>query len=130
MYRIFQFISKLFWFSILALLSIFIAIFVGSNTQIISLSFWPIPGQITIVIWLAVLFAFGMGLICGAFIIWLNSILSYGTTQQKLNRKIVNSGNHEKQETDHYLIFDHSDMRNSPDSQKVKQNSNTYTPGP
>ena len=130
MYSIFQFISKLFWFIIFLLLSMLIAIFVGSNTQIIYLSFWPIPGQITIVIWLAILIAFGLGLICGALIIWFNSILSYRTVRQRIKRNIVNSGKKKNQETEHYLMFDHLDNRSHSEREKVKQNLSRSTQSP
>lgn len=103
------------------LLSIIIAIFVGSNTQLITLSFWPIPGQITIIIWLAVLLAFTTGLVIGALIIWLNSILYYRAQNQKLKKKLKNSHHKEKKETDSYLEFDQTDRGSYSDNLKVKQ---------
>ena len=121
MFSISHFLSKLFWFMLFVLLSIIIAIFVGSNTQLITLSFWPIPGQITIIIWLAVLLAFTTGLVIGALIIWLNSILYYRAQNQKLKKKLKNSHHKEKKETDCYLEFDQTDRGSYSDNLKVKQ---------
>lgn len=121
MFSISHFLSKLFWFMLFVLLSIIIAIFVGSNTQLITLSFWPIPGQITIIIWLAVLLAFTTGLVIGALIIWLNSILYYRAQNQKLKKKLKNSHHKEKKETDSYLEFDQTDRGSYSDNLKVKQ---------
>ena len=121
MFSISHFLSKLFWFMLFVLLSIIIAIFVGSNTQLITLSFWPIPGQITIIIWLAVLLAFTTGLVIGALIIWLNSILYYRAQNQKLKKKLKNSHHKEKKETDSYLEFDQKDRGSYSDNLKVKQ---------
>ena len=121
MFSISHFLSKLFWFMLFVLLSIIIAIFVGSNTQLITLSFWPIPGQITIIIWLAVLLAFTTGLVIGALIIWLNSILYYRAQNQKLKKKLKNSHHKEKKETDSYLEFDQTDRGSYSDNLNVKQ---------
>ena len=121
MFSISHFLSKLFWFMLFVLLSIIIAIFVGSNTQSITLSFWPIPGQITIIIWLAVLLAFTTGLVIGALIIWLNSILYYRAQNQKLKKKLKNSHHKEKKETDSYLEFDQTDRGSYSDNLNVKQ---------
>ena len=121
MFSISHFLSKLFWFMLFVLLSIIIAIFVGSNTQLITLSFWPSPGQITIIIWLAVLLAFTTGLVIGALIIWLNSILYYRAQNQKLKKKLKNSHHKEKKETDSYLEFDQTDRGSYSDNLKVKQ---------
>ena len=77
-----HFISKLFWLVILILFSLFIAAIVGSNTQLITLQLWPIPGQLSLALWLPILLAFGIGLLFGALLIWLKSIASYRAARQ------------------------------------------------
>lgn len=129
MFSIFQLISKLFWLILFVLLSFFVAIFVGSNSQSITLSFWPIPGKITIVVWLAIILAFSAGLVIGALIIWLNSILYIRATKQKLKQNQINSVNKVKSENERYLIFDQSDVRQHSDNKKTKHSLTTYTTG-
>ena len=109
MINLFQFISKLFWLILFVVFGIFIAIFVGSNTQTITLYFWPIPEQIRIVIWLAILLAFCSGLVLGAFVIWLNSIFFQRNTRQKIKQGQINTYNRGKNETEQYLVFEKSD---------------------
>ena len=109
MVNFFHFISKLFWLILFVLFGIFIAIFVGSNTQTITLYFWPIPEQIRIVIWLAILLAFCSGLVLGAFFIWLNSILFRRNNGQKIKQKQINAYDREKNETEQYLVFEQSE---------------------
>ena len=130
MFNVFQLISKLFWLISFVLLSVFVAIFVGSNVQPITLSFWPIPGQITIVVWLAIISAFSAGLVIGALIIWLNSILYIRATKQKLRRNQINSDNKGKSENERYLIFDQTNVRQHSDNKKTKHSLSTYTTGP
>ena len=77
-----HFISKLFWLVILILFSLFIAAIVGSNTQLITLQLWPIPGQLSLALWLPILLAFGIGLLFGALLIWLKSITSRRAARQ------------------------------------------------
>ena len=130
MFNVIQLISKLFWLILFVLLSVFVAIFVGSNTQTITLSFWPIPGQITIIVWLAIISAFNAGLVIGALIIWLNSILYIRATKQKLRRNQVNSNNKSKSKNERYLIFDQSDVQQHSNNKKTKHSLSTYTAGP
>ena len=106
MYGIFNFISKLFWFFIIICFSLFIASLVMSNTQIITLSFWPIPGEIRIVVWLVILMPFGVGLIIGSLLIWLNSISSYRAARQIQKQKKVNAALNAKTEEDSHLLFE------------------------
>ena len=130
MFNIFQLISKLFWLILFVLLSVFVAIFVGSNKQPVTLSFWPMPGQITITVWLAIISAFSAGLVIGALIIWINSILYVRATKQKFRQNQINSDNNGKSENERYLIFDQSDVQQHSDSKKNKHSLSTYTIGP
>ena len=97
-----HFISKLFWLVIVILFSLFIAAIVGSNTQLITLQLWPIPGQLSLALWLPILLAFGTGLLFGALLIWLKSIASYRAARQM--RKKPNAPPEIKD--DNHLLFD------------------------
>ncbi|MEK9640506.1 MAG: LapA family protein [Alphaproteobacteria bacterium] len=97
-----HFISKLFWLVVLILFSFFIAAIVGSNTQLITLQLWPIPGQLSVALWLPILLAFGIGLLFGALLIWLKSIVSSRATRQM--RKKPNATPEMKD--DNHLLFD------------------------
>ena len=130
MFSAFQLILKLFWLVLFFLLSVFVAIFVGSNTQLITLAFWPVPGQVTIVVWLAVILAFSVGLVIGALIIWVNSILYIRATRQKFKQSQINSDNKNKSENESYLVFDRSDVGQHSDNKKTKHSLSTYTTGP
>ncbi len=90
---IFHFISKLFWLVILILFSFFIAAIVGSNTQLITLQLWPIPGQLSVALWLPILLAFGIGLLFGALLIWLKSITSYRASKTNAKKTQCNARN-------------------------------------
>ncbi len=130
MFSAFQLILKLFWLVLSLLLGVFVAIFVGSNTQLITLSFWPVPGQVTIVVWLVVILAFSVGLVIGALIIWVNSILYIRATRQKFRQSQINSDNKNKSENESYLVFDRSDVGQLSDNKKIKHSLSTYTTGP
>ena len=90
MSKIIYFFSKLFWFIFLFLFVILLAILVGSNSQSVTIYFWPMSGKLTIVIWLAILLSFGAGLIAGALIIWLNSFSPYRASM-KLKKQVQSS---------------------------------------
>ena len=117
MSKLIYFISKLFWFIFLTLFVVLIAIFVGSNPQSVSLNFWPITKQLTIVIWLAILLSFGTGLITGALIIWLNSFSSYRASIKMKKQIQINASNSAKIENDKYLEFKNS-IKQSPENNK------------
>ena len=111
------FISKLFWLVILILFSLFIAAIVGSNTQLITLQLWPIPGQLSLALWLPILLAFGIGLLFGALLIWLKSIASYRAARQM--RKKPNATPEMKD--DNHLLFDQTSTSLALNSEHGKQ---------
>jgi uncharacterized membrane protein YciS (DUF1049 family) len=112
-----HFISKLFWLVILILFSFFIAAIVGSNTQLITLQLWPIPGQLSVALWLPILLAFGIGLLFGALLIWLKSITSYRAARQM--RKKSNAPTEMKD--DNHLLFDQTTIGLALNSERDKQ---------
>ena len=79
---------------------------VGSNTQLTTLQLWPIPGQLTIVLWLPILLAFGAGLIIGALLIWLKSITYYRAARKLRKQKETNELSRKIIEDDSHLLFD------------------------
>ena len=119
MSKIIYFFSKLFWLIFLLLFVIFLAILVGSNSQSVTLYFWPISGKLTIVIWLAILLSFGAGLIAGALIIWLNSF-SYYRASMKLKKQVqISTSDNTKTENDQYLEFKNSTKQPSDDNKQI-----------
>ena len=130
MHGIVNFITKLFWLIILIIFSLIIASLVGSNTQMITLSFWPIPGQITIVFWLAILLAFSAGLIFGSLLIWLNSLSSYRLARQIKKQKKINATLKAKPGEDNHLLFDQQANNLTLNGEKGKQSVGEFTQGP
>ena len=129
MSKIIYFFSKLFWFIFLLLFVILLAILVGSNSQSVTLYFWPISGNLTIVIWLAILLSFGAGLIAGALIIWLNSFSSYRTSMKLKKQVQISTSANTKIENDQYLEFKKSTKRTSDDNQQINSPFNGFTQG-
>ena len=129
MSKIIYFFSKLFWFIFLLLFVILLAILVGSNSQSVTLYFWPISGKLTIVIWLAILLSFGAGLIAGALIIWLNSFSSYRTSMKLKKQVQISTSANTKIENDQYLEFKKSTKRTSDDNQQINSPFNGFTQG-
>ena len=126
MFGIPLFISKLFWLMVFMIFSLLIAALVGSNTQLTTFELWPIPGQITIALWLPILLAFGAGLIIGALLIWLKSITAYRAARQlrkqketALSRKII--------EDDSHLLFDQKATNPPLNDEKGYQTPSTLT---
>ena len=117
MSKIIYFFSKLFWFIFLLLFVILLAILVGSNSQSVTLYFWPISGKLTIVIWLAILLSFGAGLIAGALIIWLNSFSSYRALMKLKKQDQISTSDNTRIENDQYLEFKNS-TKQPPDGNK------------
>ena len=108
---------------------ILLAILVGSNSQSVTLYFWPISGTLTIVIWLAILLSFGAGLIAGALIIWLNSFSSYRASM-KLKKQVQSStSDNTKIENDQYLEFKNSTKQPSDDNKQINSPFNGFTQG-
>ena len=129
MSKIIYFFSKLFWLIFLLLFVILLAILVGSNSQSVTLYFWPISGNLTIVIWLAILLSFGAGLIAGALIIWLNSFSSYRASM-KLKKQVQSStSDNTKIENDQYLEFKNSTKQPSDDNKQINSPLNGFTQG-
>ena len=129
MSKIIYFFSKLFWFIFLLLFIILLAIFVGSNSQSVTLYFWPISGKLTIAIWLAILLSFGAGLITGALIIWLNSFSSYRASTKLKKQVQISTGDNTKTENDQYLEFKNSTKQLSDDNKKINSPFNGFTQG-
>ncbi len=129
MSKIIYFFSKLFWFIFLLLFVILLAILVGSNSQSVTLYFWPISGNLTIVIWLAILLSFGAGLIAGALIIWLNSFSPYRASM-KLKKQVQSStSDNTKIENDQYLEFKNSTKQSSDDNKRINSPFNGFNQG-
>ena len=112
-----HFISKLFWLVIVILFSLFVATIVSSNTQLITLQLWPIPGQLSLALWLPILLAFGTGLLFGGLLIWLKSITSYRAARQM--RKKPNAPSEMKD--DNHLLFDQTTIGLALNSERDKQ---------
>ena len=129
MSKIIYFFSKLFWFIFLLLFVILLAILVGSNSQSVTLYFWPISGNLTIVIWLAILLSFGAGLIAGALIIWLNSFSSYRTSMKLKKQVQISTSANTKIENDQYLEFKKSTKQPSDDNKQINSPFNGFTQG-
>ena len=111
------------------LFSLLIATIVGSNTQMITLKLWPIPGQLTIVLWLPILLAFGSGLIIGALLIWLRSIASYQAARQLRKQKKANSLTRATVEEDSHLLFDQIATNQPLNKEKGKHTLSVFTQG-
>ena len=129
MSKIIYFFSKLFWFICLLLFVILLAILVGSNSQSVTLYFWPISGELTIVIWLAILLSFGTGLIVGALIIWLNSFSHYRASMKLKKQVQINTSDNAKIENDQYLEFKTSTKQPSDDKKQINNPFNGFTQG-
>ena len=129
MSKIIYFFSKLFWFIFLLLFVILLAILVGSNSQSVTLYFWPISGKLTIVIWLAILLSFGAGLIAGALIIWLNSFSSYRASMKLKKQGQISASNNTKIENAQYLEFKNSTKQPSDDNKQINSPFNGFTQG-
>ena len=129
MSKIIYFFSKLFWLIFLLLFVILLAILVGSNSQSVTLYFWPISGNLTIVIWLAILLSFGAGLIAGALIIWLNSFSSYRASMKLKKQVQISTSDNTKTENDQYLEFKNSTKQPSDDNKQINNPLNGFTQG-
>ena len=129
MFGIPPFISKLFWLIVFMIFSLLIAGLVGSNTQLTTLQLWPIPGQLTIVLWLPILLAFGAGLIIGALLIWLKSIASYHAARQLRKQKETNALSKIIIEDDSHLLFDQKATNPPFNHEKGKQTPIKFTKG-
>ena len=129
MSKIIYFFSKLFWLIFLLLFVILLAILVGSNSQSVTLYFWPISGKLTIVIWLAILLSFGAGLIAGALIIWLNSFSSYRASIKLKKQVQISKSDNTKTENDQYLEFKNSTKQPSGDNKQINSSFNGFTQG-
>ena len=129
MSKIIYFFSKLFWFIFLLLFVILLAILVGSNSQSVTLYFWPISGNLTIVLWLAILLSFGVGLIAGALIIWLNSFSSYRASMKLKKQVQIRTSDNARTENDQYLEFKNSTKQPSDDNKQINSPFNGFTQG-
>ena len=126
MFGIPLFISKLFWLIVFMIFSLIIAALVGSNTQLTTLQLWPIPGQLTIALWLTILLAFGAGLIIGALLIWFKSIASYRAARQLRKQKEANELSRAIIEDDSHLLFDQKATIPPLNDEKGKQTLSTF----
>src|SRR5690554_3378591 len=59
-------------------------LFAVSNRQMVTLSVWPVPAEIDAPVYLAVLVPLVLGLLAGAFVVWVGSAL-----QRTRNRRLV-----------------------------------------
>lgn len=69
-----RFISRLIWLPVLLFITVFIALFVVANQQIVQLVLWPASNSLSMwamPIWAAVLGAGAVGLLIGGTIVWL-----------------------------------------------------------
>mgnify|MGYP001178410174 CR=1 FL=1 len=124
-----HFILKLFWLTIFILFSLLIATLVGSNTQQTTIQLWPIPGQLTIALWLPILLSFGAGLMIGGLLIWLKSIASYLAARQMRKHKITNAPVKSVIEDESHLLFYQTAERPALNSKKDKQTLSAFTQG-
>ena len=129
MSKIIYFFSKLFWLIFLLLFVILLAILVGSNSQSVTIYFWPISGKLTIVMWLAILLSFGAGLIAGALIIWLNSFSSYRASMNLKKQVQIRTSDNARIENDQYLEFKNSTKQPSDDNKQINSPFNGFTQG-
>ena len=129
MSKIIYFFSKLFWFIFLLLFVILLAILVGSNSQSVTIYFWPISGKLTIVMWLAILLSFGAGLIAGALIIWLKSFSSYRASMNLKKQAQIRTSDNARTENDQYLEFKNSTKQPSDDNKQINSPFNGFTQG-
>ena len=129
MSKIIYFFSKLFWFIFLLLFVILLAILVGSNSQSVTLYFWPISGKLNIAIWLAILLSFGAGLIAGALIIWLNSFSPYRASMKFKKQVQSSTSDNTIIENDQYLEFKNSTKQPSDDNKQINSPFNGFTQG-
>ena len=129
MSKIIYFFSKLFWLIFLILFVILLAILVGSNSQSVTIYFWPISGKLTILMWLAILLSFGAGLIAGALIIWLNSFSSYRASMKLKKQVQISTSDNTKIENDQYLEFKNSTKQPSDDNKQINSPFNGFTQG-
>ena len=129
MSKIIYFFSKLFWLICFLLFVILLAILVGSNSQSVTLYFWPISGKLTIVMWLAILLSFGAGLIAGALIIWLNSFSTYRTSMKLKKQVQISKSDNTKTENDQYLEFKNSTKQPSDNKKQINSPLNGFTQG-
>lgn len=129
MSKIIYFFSKLFWLIFLLLFVILLAILVGSNSQSVTIYFWPISGKLTIVMWLAILLSFGAGLIAGALIIWLNSFSSYRALMKLKKQDQISTSDNTRIENDQYLEFKNSTKQLSDDNKQINSPFNGFTQG-
>ena len=129
MSKIIYFFSKLFWLIFLLLFVILLAILVGSNSQSVTLYFWPISGKLIIVTWLAILLSFGTGLIAGALIVWLNSFSSYRTSMKLKKQVQISTRTNTTIENDQYLEFRKSTKQPSDDNKQINSPFNGFTQG-
>ena len=129
MSKVIYFFSKLFWFIFLLLFVILLAILVGSNSQSVTIYFWPISGKLTIVMWLAILLSFGAGLIAGALIIWLNSFSSYRASMKLKKQVQIRTSDNARTENDQYLEFKNSTKQPSDDNKQINSPFNGFTQG-
>ena len=127
MFGISLFISKLFWLIVFMIFSLIIAALVSSNTQLTTLQLWPIPGQLTIALWLTILLAFGAGLIIGALLIWFKSIASYRAARQLRKQKEANELSRATIEDDSHLLFDQKATIPPLNDEKGNQSLSTFT---
>ena len=124
-----HFILKLFWLTIFILFSLLIATLVGSNTQQTTIQLWPIPGQLTIALWLPILLSFGAGLMIGGLLIWLKSTVFYRVTRQMRKQKKNNLSIKQTIEDDSYLLFEQTATSPPLNGEKGKQTLTTFTQG-
>ena len=116
-------ISKLFWLMIFILFSLIVATLVGSNSQLTTIKLWPLPGQLTIVLWLPILLAFSTGLLIGAILIWLKSIASFRAAKRMRKQKKNNTPVKQDTENDSHLFFNQTVAGSALNSEKDKQPS-------
>lgn len=81
-------LGHILWLIVFGTSLLFIASFVSTNTQSVSLSLWPFSTIITAEIWLVVLASIGFGLLAGGLMLWFAS-LPLKARSRRLTKKLA-----------------------------------------
>ena len=69
-----RFIGRIAWLVLTMVVLIISMIFAASNDSEIALFLWPFENSLRLPVWLAVLGAFGAGIVIGGLMVWISTI--------------------------------------------------------
>lgn len=69
-----RFTTRIFWLALLVVSGVMLAGFVTSNQSLTTIHLWPATVMIRGELWIFVLSAFGLGMIIGASVFWLQNL--------------------------------------------------------